>query len=234
MNNYNQQIISYREAADELGRKLIKLYDLRMFPRQGKNFADQLFESGMEAGAYLSTIADVEDRAVKRDAAVKAYDLLVRTEYILSVMKNAKFYAQSDVFEIEEYLGSLIKAVREVIIVTCSQMETKPAPQPVPVPAPAPAPAPAPRPAPQPQIITAPAPAPQQQSPQVIIMRDGVRPQPQPVVQPVVQPIYQMPPQPKPQKQRPAPRAVPAPAPKPREVDPWDDDPDGFNSPADY
>lgn len=225
MKNYNQQIISYREAADELGRKLIRLYDLRMFPRQGKNFADQLFESGMEAGAYLSTIADVEDRAVKRDAAVKAYDLLNRTAYIISFMKNAKFYAQSDVFEIEEYLGSLIKAVREVIAVTCSQMETKPAP------------APAPRHQPAPQVITTQAPAPQQQSPQVIIMRDGMRPAPQPMMQPVVQPIYQMPPQqPKPQKQKPAPKPAPAPAPapKPREEDPWDDDPDGFNAPADF
>lgn len=230
MKDFNQQIISYREAADELGRKLIRLYDLRMFPRQGKNFADQLFASGMEAGAYLSTIADVEDRAVKKDAAIKAYDLLNRTLYIISFMKNAKFYAQSDVFEIEEYLGSLIKAVREVIVVTCSQMNVKPTPQP--------APAPAPRPAPQPQIITQPAPAPQPQSPQVIIMRDGMRPAPQPVMQPVVQPIYQMPPQPQPKhhKEKPAPRPAPAPqpAPKPREEDPWDDDPDGFNSPADY
>lgn len=228
MKDFNQQIISYREAADELGRKLIRLYDVRMFPRQGKNFADQLFESGMEAGAYLSTIADVEDRAVKKDAAIKAYDLLNRTLYIISFMKNAKFYAQSDVFEIEEYLGSLIKAVREVIVVTCSQMNVKPAPQP----------APAPRPAPQPQIITQQAPAPQPQSPQVIIMRDGMRPAPQPVMQPVVQPIYQMPPQPQPKrhKEKPAPRPAPAPqpAPKPREEDPWDDDPDGFNAPADY
>ena len=68
----NQHTASYKEVSAELGKKLIKLYGAKIFPRQGKVFADMLFQTGIEAGTYIASLADIEERKIKVDLASRA------------------------------------------------------------------------------------------------------------------------------------------------------------------
>ena len=120
----NSYVTSYKEVSAELGRKLLKLYGVKIFPRQGKVFADMLFQSGIEAGSYLAALADIEERTVKINLATNAMIQLNRTEYLISVMKEAGYYAPVHVVEIQEYLDGLTNAMRELLIAAYAQMRT--------------------------------------------------------------------------------------------------------------
>lgn len=154
-----QYVTSYKEVSTELGRKLIKLYNAKIFPRQGKIFADMLFQSGIQAGAYLAALADIEERSVKINLATNAMVNLNQTEYLVNVMLEAGYYSPFQVVEIQEYLDGLTQAMRELLVAAYSQRRAdnmsaaKPAPAPVPVPKPTPVPKPAPAPVPPPIII---------------------------------------------------------------------------------
>lgn len=121
----NQYVTSYKEVSAELGRKLIKLYGVKVFPRQGKIFADKLFQSGIEAGSYLAALADIEERTVKINLATNAMIQLNQTEYLINVMKEAGYYAPVHVVEIQEYLDGLTNAMRELLISAYAQMRTE-------------------------------------------------------------------------------------------------------------
>ena len=114
-------VTSYKEVSAELGRKLIKLYGAKIFPRQGKIFADMLFKSGIEAGSYLAALADIEERAVKINLATNAMIQLNQTEYLLGVMKEAGYYSQVQVVELQEYLDGLTHAMKNLLTAAYSQ-----------------------------------------------------------------------------------------------------------------
>ena len=118
----NEYVTSYKEVSAELGRKLIKLYGAKIFPRQGKIFADMLFQSGIEAGSYLAALADIEERTVKINLATNAMIQLNQTEYLVGVMLEAGYYSQVQVVEIQEYLDGLTRAMKDLLISAYAQM----------------------------------------------------------------------------------------------------------------
>ena len=120
-----QRVTSYKEVSAELGKKLIKLYGEKIFPRQGKVFADMLFQSGIEAGSYLAALADIEERSVKINLATNAMIQLNRTEYLVQVMREAGYYAPVNVVEIEEYLDGLTRAMKDLLISAYAQMHAE-------------------------------------------------------------------------------------------------------------
>lgn len=156
----NQYVASYGEISEEFGKRLIKLYGVKIFPRQGKVFADMLFQTGIEAGTYIASLADIEERSVKVDLATNAMIKLNQTSYLITVMKNAGYYAPVHVVEMEEYLNILLKAMRELLNAAFAQMRAennrRPNVQPVQRPQPAPTPTPAPVPAPAPKPVVPP------------------------------------------------------------------------------
>ena len=128
----NQHTASYKEVSAELGKKLIKLYGAKIFPRQGKVFA--------------ASLADIEERKIKVDLASRAMVKLNQTAYLISVMKEAGYYTASQVAEMEEYAQILIDAMRELLNTAFAQMRSDAARPKAAKPAPQPAVAPAPRP----------------------------------------------------------------------------------------
>ena len=120
-----QRVTSYKEVSAELGKKLIKLYNEKIFPRQGKVFADMLFQAGIEAGSYLAALADIEERSVKINLATNAMIQLNRTEYLVQVMREAGYYAPVNVVEIEEYLDGLTRAMKDLLIAAYAQMRAE-------------------------------------------------------------------------------------------------------------
>lgn len=121
----NEYVTSYKEVSAELGRKLIKLYNAKVFPRQGKIFADKLFQSGIEAGAYLAALADIEERNVKINLATNAMIQLNQTEYLVNVMLEAGYYAPFQIVEIQEYLDGLTHAMKELLVAAYAQMHSE-------------------------------------------------------------------------------------------------------------
>ena len=118
-------VTSYKEVSTELGKKLIKLYNAKIFPRQGKIFADMLFQSGIVAGSYLAALADIEERSVKINLATNALVNLNQTEYLVNVMLEAGYYAPVQVVEIQDYLDGLTQAMRELLIAAYAQKRTE-------------------------------------------------------------------------------------------------------------
>lgn len=205
----NLRVTSYVEISAELGKKLIKLYGEKIFPRQGKVFADMLFQTGIEAGTYIASLANIEERSVKIELATNAMVKLNQTAYLINVMKEADYYTAVQVVDIEEYMKSLLDAMHELLNNAFAQNKrdgnTKPNPTPMFAPLPYPA-QPMPAPVPQPAVPV-----------QAQIPVAPAQPQPVAPAQPVAQP-------------QPA-----APARDPDYIDPlspFDDDPDGFLAPA--
>lgn len=131
-------VTSYKEVSTELGKKLIKLYNAKIFPRQGKIFADMLFQSGIVAGSYLAALADIEERSVKINLATNALVNLNQTEYLVGVMLEAGYYAPVHVVELQEYLDGLTQAMRELLVAAYRRTDNMPVPRPAPKPAPKP------------------------------------------------------------------------------------------------
>lgn len=117
----NQYITAYKDVSAELGKKLIKLYAVKIFPRQGKVFADMLFQTGIEAGTYIASLADIDERKIKIELASNAMIKLNQTEYLLHVMKDAGYYLPSQIAEMEEYMEELLKAMRELLSTAFAQ-----------------------------------------------------------------------------------------------------------------
>lgn len=129
MEEQRQVATNYKEISEELGKRLVKLYVLKIFPRQGKIFADLLFETGVEAGTAIAALADLEDRDAKLDLLNKAMIKLNQTAYIITVMKSAGFYTMEEVMSVEEYVNGLIRAVKSLLAAAYAQRQPKPVQQ---------------------------------------------------------------------------------------------------------
>lgn len=170
----NRRDDSYRRASDELARRLIILYGEKIFPRQGKVFADMLFETGVEAGSYVAVLGEIDEKNTKIDLATKALVKLTQTDYLLSVMHRGKYYDASQVEELQLFLNSLINSIRDLLnaihgpnaarfytqMRPVAPVPTAPQTQPTadhsqPSPAPVPTPVSAPKQAPAPGVMPA-------------------------------------------------------------------------------
>lgn len=107
--------VSLRAASEELGKQLIKLYKSKSFTRTGKDLADLLFNTGIEAGALISGISEVTDRRTKISTANKAILMLNQTMYIANIMQMADFYRPVQVKPIISYIEKLIEGLRELL-----------------------------------------------------------------------------------------------------------------------
>lgn len=110
----NRREDTYRRASDELARRLLLLYNERIFPRQGKVFADMLFQTGIEAGSIVATLGEVDEKNAKIELSNQALLKLTQTDYLLTVLHRGKFYETSQVEELELFLNALIKSVRDL------------------------------------------------------------------------------------------------------------------------
>lgn len=156
----NQNTVSYREVSQTLGTKLIKLYAAKIFPRQGKVFADMLFQTGVEAGTYITSLEDVDDRGLKTEIASKAMVKLNQMAYILSIMREAGYYSAEQTSDLSEYIKGLIRAMRELLTAAFAVQRPEgvraiPVPMPVTVPIAAPQPKPMLKPVPKPAVKSA-------------------------------------------------------------------------------
>lgn len=107
--------VMFKDDSAEFGKKLIKLYGLKIFPRMGKVFADMLFQTGVEAGALLSSLEDVFDYGTRATIATQATVKLNQIAYTLGIMKEAGYYTADDVKELEESLEDLVQNVRPLL-----------------------------------------------------------------------------------------------------------------------
>ena len=123
--DFNYRVISYKEVSNELGKLLIKLYGVKIFPRQGKIFADMLFQTGIEAGTYIASLADIEERNMKINLASNAMIKLNQTSYLIGVMREAGYYDAVDVVEMEEYMDGLLRAMRELLTNAFAQLRSE-------------------------------------------------------------------------------------------------------------
>lgn len=107
--------MSYAEAGEKFRGLLISLYEKKIFPRQGKVFADELFQAGASAGAYVYNLGDAKEAHYKRDVAQLALTELNRVAYLLKIMQEGGFYTEIEVVPLLEYTQKLIAAVKDVL-----------------------------------------------------------------------------------------------------------------------
>lgn len=102
-------------ASEELGKVLITLYKSKSFTRAGKDLADTLFKSGVQAGALVSGIAELTDRSAKIAAANDAILKLNEVLYIAKIMQTADYYRPSQVNPLVNYITKMITGLRELL-----------------------------------------------------------------------------------------------------------------------
>lgn len=107
--------ISLRSAGEELGKLLIKLYNVRIFPRSGKVFADRLFETGIEAGSLVTGIHRLTEREEKIRTANRAVLALNEIIYICNLMESAGYYKHAEVKDIEEYAEKILLGLQDLL-----------------------------------------------------------------------------------------------------------------------
>lgn len=111
----NNQKTAYETAAEELGVRLVALQKLRLFPRNGKVFADLLFTAGVEAGALIQAMSQITDRELKIETANEALLQISRAEYILGIMCSAKYYSAREVYELKSYISKVKDSLKELL-----------------------------------------------------------------------------------------------------------------------
>lgn len=119
-NNVNTQpeqieVVSMQEAAEEFGKRLVKLYGAEYFVREGKHLREHLVEVGVEAGACLESIARLSDKKAKIDAANRAITLFSSVEYTVNVMYMLSLYTKKQVAPVISYCKAVINALAELM-----------------------------------------------------------------------------------------------------------------------
>ncbi|MGN0818616.1 MAG: hypothetical protein ACI4L9_06570 [Candidatus Coproplasma sp.] len=107
--------ITLAAASEELATRLVKIYKDQTFIRVGKDLAEMLFKTGVEAGAVLSGIAELSSRQAKIDAANQAIIKLNQVSYIANVMCKAELYKPAQVKPLVEYVNHVVKALKELL-----------------------------------------------------------------------------------------------------------------------
>ena len=102
---------NYKASATEFGKRLTALYKLKVFPRLGKEFAEQLFKSGIAAGANISALGSISDAASKVRVATDAIVKLNETAFAAQVMVEGGFYTAEQIAPLKAYIEKLIEAL---------------------------------------------------------------------------------------------------------------------------
>lgn len=111
----NNQTTAYEKAAKELGDKLVALYKLRIFPRDGKTFAEMLFTAGTEAGSLIWSMSQLSDKELKVRTANEALLKISRAEYILGIMCTAGYYTASEVYDLSGYIVKVKESLKALL-----------------------------------------------------------------------------------------------------------------------
>ncbi len=109
------EVVSMQEAAEEFGKRLVKLYKAEYFVREGKQLREHLIEVGVEAGACLSSIASLADKNSKLEAANRAITLFNSVAYTANVMLMTELYTRKQVAPVIGYAQCIIKALAELV-----------------------------------------------------------------------------------------------------------------------
>ncbi|MDE7300558.1 MAG: hypothetical protein K2N47_00155 [Clostridia bacterium] len=115
------QITTYEGAAEELARRLVNLYELKVFPRQGKIFADMLCEACAKGGSFLNSLGEIDNKIAKRDIAQDALIEIKRADYLLKIMRVGNYYTESEIRELAEYIKQIIKLLTDLLVVAYEQ-----------------------------------------------------------------------------------------------------------------
>lgn len=118
------QITTYEAAAEELARRLVNLYELKIFPRQGKIFADMLCEACAKGGSFLNSLGEIDNKIAKRDIAQDALIEIKRADYLLEIMRVGNYYTESEIRELSEYIKQIIKLLTDLLVVAYEQTMT--------------------------------------------------------------------------------------------------------------
>lgn len=110
-----KQTSNYKASATEFGKRLSELYKLKFFPRMGKEFADQLYASGVEAGAKISALSYISDAENKIRVASDAIVKLSQTAFALEMLVNGGYYTQEQTASLSEYIEKLIAALKGLV-----------------------------------------------------------------------------------------------------------------------
>jgi hypothetical protein len=113
--NEKSNTVSLREVSEELGRRLVKLYQSEVFVREGKELCDSLFRTGIEAGALISGIPELTDRRSKIHTANQAILKLDQTIYMANIMLVAGYYRPQQVRSLMDYMWRIIDGLRDLL-----------------------------------------------------------------------------------------------------------------------
>ncbi len=111
----NNQLTAYEKAAKELGDKLVALYKLKMFPRDGKAFSEMLFAAATEAGSLIFSMSQLTDRDIKIETANEALLQISRAEYILGIMCSAGYYTASESYDLNSYIIKVKESLKALL-----------------------------------------------------------------------------------------------------------------------
>lgn len=106
---------NYKSSAAEFGRRLTALYKLKIFPRMGKEFAEELFRAGIGAGAEIRALSSIKDAGNKIRVATDAIVLLNQTAFAAQVMVDGGFYTAEQIAPVNAYIEKLIDALSGLI-----------------------------------------------------------------------------------------------------------------------
>lgn len=112
---FKKGIMTLAQASEELRNLTVKLYRSKSFTRSGKVLSDQLFQTAVDAGAYLAAIGDLSDRTIKINTANEAVIKLDKTLYILKTMCEVDLYSSSQIAPLSDFIVEVITALKELL-----------------------------------------------------------------------------------------------------------------------
>ena len=106
---------NYKASATEFGKRLTALYKLKVFPRLGKELFEQLYKSGVAAGANISALSSISDAASKLRVATDAIVDLNETAFAAQLMVEGGFYTAEQTAPLIDYIEKLVEALSGLV-----------------------------------------------------------------------------------------------------------------------
>ena len=107
--------MAYEQVADKLSEKITQLYSQKIFPRDGKLFADILFTAATEGGALLRAMARLVDREKKVETANAALIQLCKASYVLDMMTVSGYYTPAESYQLASYISKVLDRLGELL-----------------------------------------------------------------------------------------------------------------------
>lgn len=106
---------NYKASATEFCKRMSALYRLKIFPRMGSELADKLYKSGVEAGAHILALGDLNDADSKLKVGCDAIVKLNEVAFAMQLMVEGGFYAADETAPLQNYVEKLIDAISKLI-----------------------------------------------------------------------------------------------------------------------